>query len=386
MKNLCRTAIYLTLVVGANTIAEVPLWSPALHTTVLLGTHSSSDPGDISPGGHDFNRESGFQVQGLEPSLSLRAGEHLEGFVTGTFFTTPDDNFEGEWEEAFMKVTDLPGGLELRGGRFLTRMGFHNATHLHGWETVDAPLANSLLMGEDGLALIGGDLTWYLPTSWKTAITVGVGDRPAHQHEHGAAVAEDHDPAAEPAHDGHALGFDSFEEIQLQDRIRHLGVRSTWRIDDFNAWTGALGLAHGETAENENGLLGIAGLEYEWRENGFEGGGRRFLWRTELLALHTDLNPEEFAASKARANGLSTQLVFQANELIRPYLGFHVVERVEEIEQPQWTRFSLGCTLSPAALPQGTIRLQVNHDERADEEIQSIMLQFSLNWGGMEVR
>src|SRR5690606_35151937 len=99
-------------------------------------------------------------------------------------FSDENDDPEWEWEEYFLKLADLPGGFELRGGRMLSRLGFHNATHLHSWTTVDAPMPHSLFLGEDGLALEGGDLSIYMDTEQVTVLTLGFGQRPSHDHHH----------------------------------------------------------------------------------------------------------------------------------------------------------------------------------------------------------
>ena len=67
---------------------------------------------------HDPQREA--TLQGLEPALSLRAGK-LQGFVNGTGITDRDGEFTFTLEEGFLKLVDLPLGLEIRGGQYLNR-------------------------------------------------------------------------------------------------------------------------------------------------------------------------------------------------------------------------------------------------------------------------
>lgn len=113
--------------------------TPALHITGVYGTSSADDPGSFAPGGHDPSRDEALILQSLEPSLSLRWGEYIQGFATGLAFTDENDDLEWEWEEFFLKFLNPENGLEVRGGRMLSRVGFHNPIHLHSWTTVDTP-------------------------------------------------------------------------------------------------------------------------------------------------------------------------------------------------------------------------------------------------------
>jgi len=80
-------------------------------------------------------REDGWTIQGFEFGSSLRLNDWFEAF--GNFHLYYDNEAE-EWnhkfEEWFGKIKNLPGGFELRGGRYLNRFGFQNSTHLHGWD------------------------------------------------------------------------------------------------------------------------------------------------------------------------------------------------------------------------------------------------------------
>jgi hypothetical protein len=143
-----KVPAYLAATLLAFAQAETVSLSPALHANGVVGTSSAKHPEDFAPGGHDPKRDEAVLLQSLEPSVSLRAGKHLEGFATATIFTDDQDNFDWEWEEYFFKLMDGEGKADLRGGRMLSRVGFHNPTHLHGWETVDMPLPHALMLGD----------------------------------------------------------------------------------------------------------------------------------------------------------------------------------------------------------------------------------------------
>jgi hypothetical protein len=186
--------------------------SSSLHANAAYGISSADHAAEFAPGGHDPSRDNALLLQSLEPSLSLRWGDHVQGFATGAAFTDADDELEWEWEEHFLKLTNLPGGMELRGGRFLNRVGLHNPTHLHSWSTVDAPLPHALFLGEDGLATNGGELNVYLDTRQFTVLSFSFGQRPSHAHDHDEVLDEDHDDL------GHE-DFGALEEFRVADDL-----------------------------------------------------------------------------------------------------------------------------------------------------------------------
>jgi len=378
--------------------------SPSLHMNAVIGTGSADHPAEFAPGAHDPNRKEAFQLQSLEPALSLRAGKHLEGFATLTVFTDDKDHFDWEWEEYFLKLMDGQGNVDLRGGRFLNRVGFYNATHLHGWETVDAPLPHALILGEEGLATEGADLTVYLDTPCATALTFGFGRRPSHDDHHHGQGGDDHDG------DDHG-GFEAFEDFRATDQLLTVALRGTWRPNDFHAWSGALAFGTGKNEDGEDARFGLVGVEYQWRENGFAAGGRSLTWRTEALRFsgkthgghddqddedhhhddhdgddHDEDHDEEHGDIRASGYGISSLLAYQATERLRPFARIDRMNSVREIDFPSWTRYTVGLTMNLHQHPTAYARLQANFDERGDESEQAVWLQLGLSFGGGEVR
>ena len=66
-----------------------------------------------------------------------------------------------ELEEAYFVTSSLPGGLQVKGGKFKSGFGRINGQHPHAWDFVDAPLNYRAFMGREGM---GGEkgvqLTW----------------------------------------------------------------------------------------------------------------------------------------------------------------------------------------------------------------------------------
>ena len=152
-------------VAAASATGSASAFNPAI-SLILAGTYAnlSRDP-------------SQYRLQGFVPSGE--SGPGLRGFSLGeselTLAASVDPTFSGrltasitadnqvEVEEALFERQGLFEGATLRGGRFLSSIGYLNAQHAHTWDFVDAPLAYRAFFGgpttTDGL-----HLHWLAPT------------------------------------------------------------------------------------------------------------------------------------------------------------------------------------------------------------------------------
>ena len=80
----------------------------------------------------------------------------------GTYSVTP--------EEVYADTTGIPG-LTLRFGKFYNAFGKQNRLHTHAYTFVDAPLINTLLLG-DGLNSVGISGSWLIPTAFFSELTI----------------------------------------------------------------------------------------------------------------------------------------------------------------------------------------------------------------------
>lgn len=382
----------LTVMAAGTAVAAPQAWlAPSVHFNGAVGSSSADHVEDLAVGHHDPTRADGT-VQGLELGASLRIGSYLEGFATYTLHYGASEEWEGEWEEAFLKLVDLPGGFELRGGRMLARFGALNALHLHGWDSVNLPLVAGLLLGEDGLILDGGDLTWIRRDRMLTyGAIAGYGRVQAHAHgehdeEHAAADA---DP---DAHEVHAAGG-------WDGDVGYGRLFAIYRANDFNQWTlGASGAVGDNAANRSRSVLGLD-LTYQWRENGLEAGGRALRWTTEVmtkiekLAHDEDAHDDHAQAAEEgheddpgseATTGFYTQAVWTWNKHWDTGLRIGAVER--EGQRAARSRLSPVVTWRPWGTPAVAMRLQYNYDDLGADEEHTVWAQLGLSWGGGEVR
>ncbi len=100
----------------------------------------------------------GFSIDGAELMFSA----NIDPLFRGSAILTVNDE-EVAVEEAWFQTLGLGNGFNLKGGRFLSALGYQNEQHPHAWDFVDNSLVYKTLFGEhysqDGL-----QLKWLAPT------------------------------------------------------------------------------------------------------------------------------------------------------------------------------------------------------------------------------
>ncbi len=134
---------------------------------ILQGTaaRASRDPagyeitGFAPSGGEVGPRPRGFSLGESELFITGNIDPYFRGQLVGAL--TPED--EVEVEEAFFQTLRLGSGFSLKGGRFLSAVGYQNEIHSHAWDFADAPLVHSAFLGgrlnDDGI-----QVRWVAPT------------------------------------------------------------------------------------------------------------------------------------------------------------------------------------------------------------------------------
>lgn len=388
---------------------------PSAHFQAAYGG-TSADGLDHFGAGHHDPVSDGWTIQGFEFGASLRPTEWFEAF--GSYHLYQDAisrNWDGKFEEWFVKFKNLPGGFELRGGRFLNRFGLHNSTHLHGWNFIDNNLVNGRFLGDDGLNIIGGEISWKLPTPWTSMISVSVGQAQGHGHDSTHAHSEDHTHHEVAA-----------EDLLFKDTVTTVDWTHQFHYNDFHQFRAGLSGAWGENEMGYNTQVYGIHFQYEWRENGLEAGGKYFRWRTEAmfrdsdyLSEHTHVHvhktppshkheehdhlheheehdheeesheTEEVHSERKSAQefGIYTSLIYGMTQNIELGLRGDYVSGVKETSANERFRVSPSATCYFNSHRNAYLRAQYNYDHSPTfKDEHSVWLQVGIHWGGHEVR
>ncbi|QDZ29623.1 hypothetical protein [Noviherbaspirillum sp. UKPF54] len=257
---------------------------------------------DIGPGARSFNLG--------ESELTLRANVDPQFAGQLTFALAPDNSVGVE--EAFFRTRGLSNGINLKGGRFLSAIGYLNSQHAHAWDFVDAPLAYQAFFGgqykPDGV-----QLTWLAPTERFVELGVEAGN--------GAAF---------PGSDRNKNGVGSSALFaHVGDDI---GDSASWRLGASLLHTGASERSFDDGGVN-NAFSGhsntwIVDAIYKWAPNGnatqtnFKLQGEYFR-RRESGRLTSDTQGQALAGAYASAqSGWYLQGVYQFRPLWRVGLRY----------------------------------------------------------------
>ncbi len=238
----------------------------------IYNVHSDQEGGGHSHGG---GLERGLNVRGVE--LALRA-ELPNGFDGAFRFAT--DGKEGEVEEAWLRTRFLPGGLQLKGGKFFSDIGQQNKLHPHEWDFVDQALPYQMLFagglsgnglqlawspelpfdlrlgveaqsgGNEGIAAHEGPVSGYLTTTGKTV------DVPLSEAKDWPRVWTAFAKAGfEPAEDHHLFGGLSYVKGRQHQELHryHPGINDADHALEGDTWTAGVDLGYHYHADGEHG-------------------------------------------------------------------------------------------------------------------------------------
>ena len=162
----CATALAVAFAPAQAQQKDGNAFNPAV-SLILQGTAASSsqDPeayridGFAPSGGEVGPAPRGFGLGESELVISANVDPYFRGHLVAAL--TPEN--EAEIEEAYFQTLALGRGFTLKGGRFLSGIGYQNEIHPHAWDFQGAPLAyNAFLggrLGDDGV-----QLRWLAPS------------------------------------------------------------------------------------------------------------------------------------------------------------------------------------------------------------------------------
>ncbi|MGE0432901.1 MAG: hypothetical protein AB7K09_18800 [Planctomycetota bacterium] len=234
----------------------------------------------LEGGDHDPNRL-GFDIQNIELVISGAVDPFFYAQAIVVLNITLEGETNLELEEAFIRSTSLPGGLEIKAGQFLTQFGRLNASHPHTWEFIDQAVINTRLFGPDGMRGQGVQLSWTAPLPWFAGLTATM------QNSQGETMASFR--ASEEFFDERPIGGRTFAEQSvngLADFVYALRLLNGFNLGDEVAMQIGVSGAWGPNATGSGGETSMAGVDLviKWNPLNQRKGTPFLTFQTEVMA------------------------------------------------------------------------------------------------------
>jgi len=346
--------------------------------------------------------EEGFNVRDVELAASATVDPYFDARAQIVF---SEENVAVE--EAYFLTRRLPAGLQLKGGKFLSDIGYANNQHPHQWDFTDQSLPYSILLGGHGLSDSGLQLTWLpeLDVYLRLGLEVFQGDN-----ENMAALVSEH----------HYLFND--EEIELPLEAKKSGPRMWTSFLKFSpdlgynhALQGGLFYVrsiqqqelHGDEPElsgdQTHALAGkswLLGTDWVYQYDSAKPQGQgdlhiqaEYLYQVKDLALMYHASQPELVGTQRQfsQDGFYLQAVYGLAPRIEAGLRYDVVGLTNELEGPNGTlkdwdasqRWGLMLAFRPTEY--SVLRAQFSRAdfsiEDNSEEVNQFWLQYQLSLG-----
>ena len=261
----------ITLAGGGKTYMNI-----SFDSVFSLAYASDRNLDRLEVGDHD-PQQRGFNARNSELALDGAVDPYFEGFANIVLKLNNDNETEIELEEAFLQTTDLPYGLQVKGGQFFAPFGRINPTHPHTWDFADDPLVHGLFLGSDGLRGVGAQVSWTVPVSWYSQFIL------AAQNGRGNTGYSFRNPGDDGVFfgrlttDREARGLQDFVYILRWENSVDLSPTQTVLL----GFSGAFG--SNETGADSRTQIYGADLLYKWKSPRAEGGFPFVKWQSEVL-------------------------------------------------------------------------------------------------------
>ena len=140
--------------IGLNMLAALSSTRINPSSWTLLGFAPAGEPDELGP-----PRRRNFSLGETELTMAANIDPNFRGYLN--LALTPENAIE--LEEAYVQTLGLGGGFTIKGGRFLSGIGYNNEIHPHAWDFADAPLAYAAFFGNK-LTAEGFQAKWLAPT------------------------------------------------------------------------------------------------------------------------------------------------------------------------------------------------------------------------------
>ncbi|HEY3662642.1 MAG TPA: hypothetical protein VGL24_05765 [Chthoniobacterales bacterium] len=341
----------------------------------------------LEVGDHD-PQQRGFNARNSELALDGAVDPYFEGFANIVLKLDNDNETQIELEEAFLQTTDLPFGLQVKGGQFFAAFGRINPTHPHTWDFADDPLVHGSFLGSDGLRGVGAQVSWTVPVSWYSQLIFGV------QNGRGNTGYSFRNPGDNGTFfdrlttDREARGPQDFVYIPRWENSVDLSPTQTL----LAGVSGAFG--SNETGANSRTQIYGADLLYKWKSPRAEGGFPFVKWQSEVMYRRFEAGrgvDELFPVAETFHDwGMYSQVIWGFKKgwttgLRGDFLHMQNSAFTDDPTRQSRSRISGDLTWYPTEFSK--LRLEYNHDFLdgndfvAGHEADSIFLQFEFILG-----
>ncbi len=279
--------------------------------------------------------DNGFDLS--EAEIALQAV--VDPFTRADLFIAFPAHESPEIEEAYVSTLNLPGPLQLKGGRYKSFFGKWNRLHSHAYFTTDLPNALESFLGEESLTSDGLSLSVLIPNPWDLYLE---------------SITEVGSATAGPSFNSNDRELMYLEHLKA---FFDTTANSTLEIGATGAWgrTGsseslletidALPIYSGPPPEDDfdSRLFGLD-ITYKWRPVGFNVY-RSFLWQTELLRNRRDVeflvDPMTLGRERVESLGGYSYVEWQFARRWRAGARYDKLEFPHDDRQREWAASTL---------------------------------------------
>lgn len=360
-------------------------FNPAI-SLILDGQFSrySNDAEDYEISGFALDEEAGLTAEGFsldesELNISANVDDWFYGFAD-IVFEDDENETEVELEEIYFESLALPAGWTVKGGKFLSAVGYHNALHPHSWDFADEPLAyRAMLAG--AFTDVGAQARWIAPTD----IFLQFGA----EGFRGAAY-----PASGSANDG-AGAWSVFAKLGGDlGRSHSWKAGVSWLSYKADGWD--TDLDGGDLSLDGDGDLVVAELVWKWAPDG-NARNRNFKFQAEYLHRSEDGDAAaEIPGGSSQGeydieqDGLYMQAIYQWRRGWRAGLRYDWLSADNDLDDlGVATPFDsddrdperISAMIDYAHTEYSRLRFQVSRDDSSDNSDTQVLLQYQLSLG-----
>ncbi len=359
----------------------------SFDSVFALAASSASDLSHLEVGDHD-PQQRGFNARNAEIAIDGAVDPYFEGFANIVLLLDNNNETEIELEEAFMQTTDLPFGLQVKGGQFFAAFGRLNPTHPHTWDFADTPLVVGRLLGSDGLRGVGAQISWTLPVSWYSQFLFAVQNGQGNTGYSFRNLGEDGVFYDRVTINRSASMLQDFAWIPRWENSIDLSPTQVVLVGA----SGAFGV--NDTGENTNTQIYGGDLLYKWKSPRAEGGFPFVKWQSEYMYRRFEAGrglDDSFPVAETFHDwGMYSQVLWGFKKgwvtgIRGDFLHMQNSDYTSDPDRQSRSRISADLTWYPTEFSK--IRLQYNHDWLQENEFwaareeNSLFLQFEFILG-----